>query len=88
MGLTLMFVMPIILAIVIASVQNSTFELVNENKIPILLLNKDTSEPAMELEMALGKVGMFDIKKIHDIQNEKYFFSFECGQYECYYDIW
>ncbi len=70
MGLTLMFVMPIILAIVIASVQNSTFELVNENKIPVLLLNKDTSEPAMELEMALGKVGMFDIKKIHDIQNE------------------
>lgn len=70
MGLTLMFVMPIILAIVIASVQNSTFELVNENKIPVLLLNRDTSEPAMELEIALAKVGMFDIKKVHNIQNE------------------
>ncbi|HRP56159.1 ABC transporter permease [Agriterribacter sp.] len=70
MGLTLMFVMPIILAIVIASVQNSTFELVNENKIPVLLLNKDTGEPARELETALSKVGMFDIKKVHDIQDE------------------
>ncbi len=71
MGLTLMFLMPIILAIVIASVQNSTFELVNENKIPILLLNKDTSEPARELETALAKVGMFDIKKTDGIQNEQ-----------------
>ena len=40
-GLILMFLMPVILAIVIASVQNSTFELVNENKIPIIILNKD-----------------------------------------------
>lgn len=70
MGLILMFVMPIVLAIVIASVQNSTFELVNKNKIPILLLNKDSSEPARELETALSKVGMFDIKKAHNIQNE------------------
>src|SRR5690606_22733845 len=70
MGLILMFVMPIVLAIVIASVQNSTFELVNENKIPILLLNKDSSEPARELETALSKVGMFDIKRVHNIHDE------------------
>ncbi len=70
MGLIIMFLMPIVLAIVIASVQNSTFELVNENKLPVLLYNKDSSEPARELEIALAKVGMFDIKKVHDIQNE------------------
>ncbi len=70
MGLILMFVMPIVLAIVIASVQNSTFELVNKNKIPILLLNKDSSEPARELETALSKVGMFDVKKVHNVQDE------------------
>ncbi|MCH5691071.1 hypothetical protein LWM68_46725 [Niabella sp. W65] len=33
-GLTLMFVMPIVLAIVITTVQNSTFELVNDKKYP------------------------------------------------------
>lgn len=71
MGLTLMFLMPIVLAIVIASVQNSTFELVNENKIPVLLLNKDTSQPARELETALAKVGMFDIKKADAFQEEE-----------------
>lgn len=70
-GLTLMFVMPVILAIVIASVQNSTFELVNENKIPVLLLNRDTSEPAKALEAALAEIGMFDIKRAPDIQNEE-----------------
>ncbi|HEX5026075.1 MAG TPA: ABC transporter permease [Agriterribacter sp.] len=70
-GLTLMFVMPIILAIVIASVQNSTFELVNENKIPVLLYNRDPGEPAKELETALTKVGMFNIRKLTDIQNEE-----------------
>ena len=29
-----MFIMPIILAIVITAIQNSTFELVNDNKVP------------------------------------------------------
>ncbi len=63
-GLALMFIMPIILAIVIASVQNSTYELVNDKKIPLLVLNKDTSAPAADLEAALGKSGMFIIKKM------------------------
>ncbi len=70
-GLTLMFVMPIILAIVIASVQNSTFELVNENKVPVLLYNTSQGEPAQELELALTRVGMFHIKKMADIQDEE-----------------
>lgn len=64
MGLALMFIMPIVLAIVIASVQNSTYELVNDKKIPLLILNKDTAAPAVELETALNKSGMFIIKKI------------------------
>ncbi|HRN47182.1 MAG TPA: ABC transporter permease, partial [Niabella sp.] len=63
-GLALMFIMPIVLAIVIASVQNSTFELVNNKKIPLLIANKDTGAASKELEAALEKGGMFVIKKI------------------------
>lgn len=70
-GLVLMFLMPIVLAIVIASVQNSTFELVNDNKIPVLLLNKDTAEPAQQLEIALGKGGSFEIHKISGTTSEE-----------------
>ncbi len=62
-GLAIMFLMPVVLAIIIASVQNSTFELVNENKIPVLLLNRDTGRIAAELEEALATTGMFRIKK-------------------------
>lgn len=63
-GLALMFVMPIILAIVIASVQNSTYELVNNKKIPLLLLNRDTAEASKVLEQTLEKGGMFILKKV------------------------
>lgn len=69
-GLTLMFVMPIILAIVITTVQNSTFELVNDKKIPLLFLNKDTAAAGKELEATLIKGGMFTIKKVLRVQGE------------------
>jgi ABC-2 type transport system permease protein len=63
-GLTLMFVMPIMLAIVIAMVQNSTYELVNNKKIPLLIINRDTGDAGRVLESSLEKGGMFIIKKL------------------------
>ncbi|AHF16098.1 ABC transporter permease [Niabella soli] len=63
-GLALMFGMPIVLAIIIASVQNSTYELVNNKKIPLLLLNKDTGEASRQLITSLEKGGMFTLKKL------------------------
>ncbi len=48
-GLIFMFAMPIILAIVITATQNSTFELVNKNKVPMLLSNKDTGDAGRQL---------------------------------------
>jgi len=70
-GLTLMLLMPVLLAIVITSVQNSTFELVNDNKVPLLVYNKDKGEVSAELVRALDKIGMFDLKKVDESQNEK-----------------
>lgn len=63
-GLTLMFAMPIILAIVITAIQNSTFELVNDNKVPLLLCNKDTGNAGRELVQAIEKIGMFNLKQV------------------------
>jgi len=70
-GLIFMFAMPIILAIVITATQNSTFELVNKNKVPLLLCNKDNGEPGRQLVIAIEKVGMFDVKKVPADQTEK-----------------
>jgi ABC-2 type transport system permease protein len=64
LGLIFMFVMPIVLAIVITAVQNSTFEMLNTNKIPMLLCNRDTGDAGKQLESAITKVGMFDLKQV------------------------
>ena len=58
-GLVLLFVMPILLAIVITSVQNSTFELVNENKIKFVVFNRDHGQLGKELVRSLQNIGLF-----------------------------
>lgn len=64
LGLIFMFVMPIVLAIVITAVQNSTFEMLNTNTVPMLLCNRDTGEAGKQMEMAIIKVGMFELKQV------------------------
>jgi len=70
-GLAMMFAMPILLVIVIASVQNSTFELVNNNKISILIDNKDRGEAGRRLINAIEKIGMFHLQIISGTQDQK-----------------
>ena len=60
-GLTLMFIMPILLAIVITAIQNSTFKLVNDNKVPLLLCNKDGGETSLQFIAAIEKSGAFNL---------------------------
>ena len=70
-GLTLMFLMPVVLAIVITVVQNSTFEMVNNNKMALLLCNRDTGNASKQLSEAIEKVGMFNVENIPATENEK-----------------
>src|ERR1700712_4633111 len=70
-GLTLMFVMPIILATVITAIQNGTFELVNDNKVPMLLCNRDTGQAGRQLADAIQKVGMFQLKLVTKDETEQ-----------------
>ncbi len=61
MGVLFMFIMPIILAIVITAIQNSTFELVNDNKVSLLLSNHDKGAASKELIKSIEKIGMFHL---------------------------
>lgn len=70
-GLLTMFAMPIILAIVIAALQNSTFELVNDNKVPLMLCNKDTGDASRQLVTAIEKAGIFNLKQVIASESEK-----------------
>lgn len=71
LGLIFMFVMPIVLAIVITAVQNSTFEILNNNKVPLLLCNKDKGPVGVQLVKTIDKVGMFQLKQVAPDQNQE-----------------
>ncbi len=60
-GLALMFIMPVILVIVITSVQNSTFEMVNDNKIKLLVSNNDSGKISKQFIGGIAKLGMFEV---------------------------
>ena len=70
-GLTFMFLMPIMLAIIITAVQNSTFELVNDNKITLLICNRDKGEPSTQLLAAINKIGMFEVKQVSPEESDE-----------------
>ncbi|HAO45356.1 MAG TPA: ABC transporter permease [Ferruginibacter sp.] len=71
LGLIFMFVMPIVLAVVITAVQNSTFEMLNTNTVPMILCNRDTGEAGKQLEAAITKAGMFRIQTVTPDQTDE-----------------
>ncbi len=80
LGLAMMFAMPILLALIITAVQNSTFEMVNHNKIKLIVCNKDTGDASKQLLAAIEKTDMFSIiptpqnitaEKVADTMHEK-----------------
>lgn len=70
-GILLMFVMPIILVVVVTSIQNSTFQLVSKNRLPIIVDNSDTGESSRQLVTALQKIGMFKVSVAKNDGNRK-----------------
>jgi len=70
-GLALMFIMPVVLVVVITDIQNSTFELINKNKLPVLICNRDTGASSKQLIEAIKKVGMFSVDNLPKNQDEK-----------------
>jgi ABC-2 type transport system permease protein len=70
-GITLMFVMPIILVVVVTSIQNSTFNLVNKNKLSVLICNTDTGQASLQLIKSINKIGMFKVSLVPNDKTEK-----------------
>jgi ABC-2 type transport system permease protein len=62
MGLFMMFFMPILLVVVITSVQNSTFELVNNNKISLIIYDNDKDSLSVKLIESIRKIGLFNLQ--------------------------
>jgi ABC-2 type transport system permease protein len=60
-GIAIMFLMPVLLVLVITSLQVNTFKIVNDNRIHLLLCNRDTGEAGLQLVNAINKAGMFEL---------------------------
>ncbi|MFD2146733.1 ABC transporter permease [Mucilaginibacter antarcticus] len=63
-GISLMFVMPIVLVVVVTSIQNSTFQLVAKNKLPIVICNTDTGKASAQFIESVNNIGMFEVVQI------------------------
>ncbi|MDF3028138.1 MAG: type transporter [Fluviicola sp.] len=62
-GLLLMYLMPLLLVFIITIVQNSAFQIVNENKLTVLISNQDKGSLGDSLVKALVQSGSFEIRK-------------------------
>ena len=60
-GLLIMFAMPLLLVVIITLIQDSTFKLITDNKISMLVVNKDKGEQSQKLLGLLSSSGMFSI---------------------------
>jgi ABC-2 type transport system permease protein len=75
LGLFIMFFMPILLVVVITSVQNSTFELVNNNKISLVIYNNDKDSLSLKLIEGIGKIGLFKLQVSESMITENHISS-------------
>ncbi len=61
LGLTLMFVLPLLLVFIITIIQDSAFKIVNNNQISMLISNHDKGELGSKLSNMLAESGMFNV---------------------------
>jgi ABC-2 type transport system permease protein len=71
-GLALMFVMPVILVFVVTDIQESTFQMINKNKLPVLIINRDTGASGTQLIEAINKIGLFKVHSLPKNQDTKF----------------
>ncbi|HEY2727173.1 MAG TPA: ABC transporter permease, partial [Parafilimonas sp.] len=71
MGLLLMFAMPVLLVIIVTSIQSSVFDVAGKNKIALLICNKDSGRLSKEFIHALDTTGMFNLLYISPSANAK-----------------
>ncbi|MDR2764482.1 MAG: ABC transporter permease [Tannerella sp.] len=60
-GLCMMFVMPMLLVVIMTCLQDSTFNSINETRIPLLLLNDDRDTLGVAIERQIESSGIFTV---------------------------
>lgn len=60
-GLAMMFLMPLTLVVLMAYLQNSTFNTITESKVPLVILNADGDSLGNAVERSIAATNIFDI---------------------------
>lgn len=60
-GVAILFIMPVLLLIVITSIQDSTFKTISDFKLPVLLVDNDKGEVSKNIKDNLADSNSFDI---------------------------
>jgi ABC-2 type transport system permease protein len=69
-GLALMFLMPLLLVLIITIIQDSAYKMVNENQIPLLVVNHDQGAEGEKLVKLLSGSGLFKIDTLNELPQE------------------
>jgi ABC-2 type transport system permease protein len=62
-GLCLMFLMPMLLVVIMTYLQDSTFNSINETRIPLLLVNNDNDSLGITIEKQIEEPAIFSISR-------------------------
>ncbi|MFS4454856.1 ABC transporter permease [Maribacter sp. 2304DJ31-5] len=60
-GLAVLFIMPLFLVITITMIQDNTFKIIQENKIPVLLVDLDKGDVSGQITENLSRSNLFEI---------------------------
>ena len=70
-GIIIMFGMPIILVVIITSIQNTTFELASKKQVSLLVCNRDTGALSTEFLHEIDSIGIFRIILVQKLETVK-----------------
>jgi ABC-2 type transport system permease protein len=62
-GLCMMFLMPMLLVVIMTYLQDSTFNVLHETRIPLLLLNQDEDSLGLAIENQIEASGIFSVSR-------------------------
>ena len=71
LGLTFMFVMPVLLVLIVTGMQSGTFELASKNKLPLLVCNRDSGAASLAFIRAVDTMGLFEAHPVPATENEE-----------------
>jgi ABC-2 type transport system permease protein len=70
-GLLLMFAMPVLLVVVVTSIQNSSFDIMHKNRLALLVCDKDSGSISKEFIASLDATGLFNFTFNNNINEQQ-----------------